>query len=61
MIYNKEMKRLGYFIFGIKLSHKKNNCVQLQTDIVTWFDYNQTEIPRNKKFDYKVLLYASNK
>ena len=25
MIYNKEMKRLGDFIFGTKLSHRKKN------------------------------------
>ena len=34
MIYNKEMKRLGDFIFDIKLSHRmKNNCVEFQIDL----------------------------
>ena len=37
MFYNKEMKRLGEFIFGIKLSHKmKNNCVEFQTDLTKY-------------------------
>ena len=31
LIYNKEMKRLGDFIFGIKLSHKNKNFVEFQT------------------------------
>ena len=35
MIYNKEMKKLGDFMFGIKLSHmEKNNCVEFQTDLI---------------------------
>ena len=34
MIYNKEMKRLKDFMFGIKLSHmKKKNCVEFQPDL----------------------------
>ena len=33
MIYNKEMKRLGDFIFGKKLNHrKKNKCLKFQID-----------------------------
>ena len=32
MTYNKEMKKFGDFMFGIKLSHmEKNNCVEFQT------------------------------
>ena len=36
MIYNKVMKRLEDFIFEIKLSHKKNNCVEFQIDLTNY-------------------------
>ena len=37
MKYDKEMKRLGVFIFGIELYHKKNNkCVEFQTDLTKY-------------------------